>query len=211
MMGRHTVTGRNKVGLVAKVYDRIDDRLRAFIAEQPMFFVATAPRADGHVNVSPKGYADTFAVLDDHKVAYLELYGSGAETVAHLRDNGRITVMFCSFGRSPKILRLYGTGRTIRPDTPEWAALAGRFGTGHPGMRSIIVIDVTRIADSCGYAVPRMDLVSERSLLDDQHGRRTAEQWPARVKVNTESIDGLPALDLDHPAPLSPAGPRASA
>src|ERR671914_204935 len=104
---------------VAKLYDRIDDRLRAFIAEQPMFFVATAPSAGGHVNVSPKGYTDTFTVLDDHTIAYLELYGSGAETIAHLRENGRITAMFCSFGRSPKILRLYGTGRAISaPITP---------------------------------------------------------------------------------------------
>jgi predicted pyridoxine 5'-phosphate oxidase superfamily flavin-nucleotide-binding protein len=186
---------------VAKLYDRIDDRLRAFIAAQPMFFVATAPSAGGHVNVSPKGYTDTFTVLDDHTIAYLELYGSGAETIAHLRENGRITVMFCSFGRSPKILRLYGTGRVLRPDAPEWRELVGRFGSDHPGVRSIIVIDVTRVADSCGYAVPVMDLVGRRTLLDDQHGRRTAEQWAARVTVNAQSIDGLPALDPDHPAP----------
>ena len=186
---------------MAKLYDRIDDRLRAFIAEQHMFFVATAPSAGGHVNVSPKGYTDTFTVLDDHTIAYLELYGSGAETIAHLRQDGRITVMFCSFGRSPKILRLYGAGRVVRPDAPQWRALAGHFGPDHPGVRSIIVIDVTRIADSCGYAVPLMDLVGERTLLDDQHGRRSADQWPARVKVNAESIDGLPALDPDHPAP----------
>jgi predicted pyridoxine 5'-phosphate oxidase superfamily flavin-nucleotide-binding protein len=188
---------------VAKVYDRIDDRLREFIAAQPMFFVATAPQEGGHVNVSPKGYTDTFAVLGDHKVAYLELYGSGAETIAHLRDNGRITVMFCSFARSPKILRLYGTGRVVRPDDPEWDGLAGHFGMGHAGVRSVIVIDVERVADSCGYAVPRMELVGERSLLDDQHGRRPAARWPERVKRNAESIDGLPALAPDHPAPLS--------
>jgi hypothetical protein len=191
---------------MAKIYERIDDRLRAFIAEQPMFFVATAPLDGGHVNVSPKGYTDTFRVLDDHTIAYLELYGSGAETIAHLRENGRITVMFCSFGRSPKILRLHGMGRVLRQDAPEWPALAGRFGAGHPGVRSIIVVDVTRVADSCGYAVPVMDLVGERSLLDDQHGRRTADQWGERVMVNAESIDGLPALDHDHPAPDPTAG-----
>jgi predicted pyridoxine 5'-phosphate oxidase superfamily flavin-nucleotide-binding protein len=196
---------------VAKLYDRIDDRLRAFIAEQPMFFVATAPLAGGHVNVSPKGYTDTFTILDDHTIAYLELYGSGAETIAHLRQNGRITVMFCSFGRSPKILRLYGTGRVIRPDHPEWAALADRFGAGHAGVRSIIVIDVTRVADSCGYAVPMMDLAGERTLLDDHHGRRTGAQWPERVRRNTESIDGLPALDSDHPAPLGAGHPAGTA
>ena len=188
---------------MAKTYDKIDDRLRAFIAEQPMFFVATAPLAGGHVNVSPKGYTDTFAVLDEHTIAYLELYGSGAETVAHLRENGRITLMFCSFARSPKILRLYGTGRVVRPDAPEWAMLASHFGTGHAGVRSIIVVDVSRIADSCGYAVPMMDMVGERTLLDEQHGRRTAEQWTQRVGVNARSIDGLPALDPGHPAPAS--------
>jgi hypothetical protein len=192
---------RGEGGPVAKIYDGIDERLRAFMAEQPMFFVATAPLGGGHVNVSPKGYTDTFTVLDDHTIAYLELYGSGAETIAHLRENGRITVMFCSFGRSPKILRLYGTGRVVRPDAPEWAGLADRFGTGHAGVRSIIVVDVTRVADSCGYAVPMMDLVGERTLLDDHHGRRSAEQWTERVHVNAESIDGLPALSPDHPAP----------
>jgi hypothetical protein len=196
---------------VAKLYDRIDDRLRAFIAAQPMFFVATAPLDGGHVNVSPKGYTDTFAILDDHTIAYLELYGSGAETIAHLRQNGRITVMFCSFGRSPKILRLYGTGRVVRPDDAEWTVLADRFGTGHAGVRSIIMIDVTRVADSCGYAVPRMEPAGERTLLDDHHGRRRAAQWPDRVKRNARSIDGLPALDADHPAPVGRDHPASAA
>src|SRR4051812_24498347 len=143
-----------------------------------MFFVATAPESGGHVNVSPKGYQDTFAVLDEHTVAYLDLFGSGSETIAHLRDNGRITVMFCSFARQPKILRLYGTGRVVRLDAPEWDALIGRFGVGHVGIRSIVVVQVERIADSCGYSVPFMEQVGERSLLDDRHGRRSAAEWP---------------------------------
>jgi Pyridoxamine 5'-phosphate oxidase len=192
---------------MAQVFDRIDDRLRAFIAEQPMFFVASAPQAGGHVNVSPKGYTDTFAVFDDHTVGYLELYGSGSETIGHLRENGRITVMFCSFGRSPKILRLYGSGRVVRPDAAEWDDLAEHFGTGHPGVRSIIVVDVERIADSCGYSVPHLEFAGERGLLDDQHGRRTPEQWAERVVVNKASIDGLPALDPDHPAPVPQSRP----
>src|SRR3954451_4913396 len=133
---------------VAKLYEAIDERLQAFIAEQPMFFVATAPDAGGHVNVSPKGYQDTFAVLGERTVAYLDLYGSGAETIAHLRDNGRITVMFCSFSKQPKILRLYGTGRVVRPDEAEWDALIGRFGPGHAGTRAMVVVDVERVADS---------------------------------------------------------------
>jgi Pyridoxamine 5'-phosphate oxidase len=186
---------------VAKLYESIDARLRAFIEAQPMFFVATAPESGGHVNVSPKGYADTFAVLGEHAVAYLDLYGSGAETIAHLRDNGRITVMFCSFERQPKILRLYGTGRVVRPDDAAWEGLVGRFGTGHAGTRAIVVVDVERVADSCGSAVPYMELAGERGLLDDQHARRPAEQWAPRVRRNAESIDGLPALDPDHPAP----------
>ncbi|MFB9836826.1 pyridoxamine 5'-phosphate oxidase family protein [Actinoallomurus acaciae] len=186
---------------MAKLYDAIDQRLREFIEAQPMFFVATAPREGGHVNVSPKGYQDTFSVLDERTVAYLDLYGSGAETIAHLRDNGRITVMFCSFDRQPKILRLYGTGRVVRPDADEWDLFAGRFGDGHVGARAIVVVDVDRVADSCGYSVPFMEVVGERSLLDDQHRRRPDEQWPSRVLSNAESIDGLPALEPDHPAP----------
>jgi predicted pyridoxine 5'-phosphate oxidase superfamily flavin-nucleotide-binding protein len=196
---------------MGKLYERIDDRLREFIQGQPLFFVATAPRLDGHVNVSPKGYADTFAVIDDRTVAYLDLYGSGSETIAHLRDNGRITIMFCSFDRSPKILRLYGTGRVVIPGTAEWAELAPLFGADperasgskHPGLRSIIVVDVERVADSCGYSVPEMDLVGERALLDDHHERRTAEQWTERPAQNAVSIDGLPALEPGHPAPVA--------
>jgi len=186
---------------LAKLYDSITDRLRAFIEAQPMFFVATAPDSGGHVNVSPKGYQDTFTVLDEKTVAYLDLFGSGAETIAHLRDNGRITVMFCSFGRQPKILRLYGSGHVVRSDEPEWESLIGRFGPGHAGTRAIVVVDVERVADSCGYSIPYMELAGERPLLDDRHARRPAADWPARVGTNATSIDGLPALEPDHPAP----------
>jgi Pyridoxamine 5'-phosphate oxidase len=186
---------------MAKLYEAIDQRLREFIEEQPMFFVATAPHAGGHVNVSPKGYQDTFSVIDERTVAYLDLYGSGSETIAHLRENGRITIMFCSFARQPKILRLHGTGRVVRPDAAEWDALIGRFGDGHAGTRAMVVVDVERVSDSCGYSVPLMEVVGERSLLDDQHGRRSADEWVPRVARNAESIDGLPALEPDHPAP----------
>jgi hypothetical protein len=198
------VLGRLAVG---KLYDAIDRRLQDFIEAQPMFFVATAPETGGHVNVSPKGYRDTFAVIDERTVAYLDLYGSGSETIAHLRDNGRITVMFCSFDRQPKILRLYGTGRVVRPDAPEWSALSGRFGDGHVGTRAIIVVDVERVADSCGYSIPLMEVVGERPLLDDHHGRRPAAEWGPRVLRNATSIDGLPALEPDHPAPVVAPSP----
>ncbi|WP_194924065.1 pyridoxamine 5'-phosphate oxidase family protein [Catenulispora pinisilvae] len=189
---------------MASEIDGIDDRLRAFIAAQPMYFVASAPLDGGHVNVSPKGYADTFAVLDEHTVAYLDLFGSGIETVAHLRQQGnrRITVMFCSFTRNSKIVRLFGTGRMVRPDTPEFETLKGHFNTAHIGIRAIIVIDVERIRDSCGFAVPYMTLVDERPVLDKRAARRDDEQWADRITHdNAASIDGLPGLDADHPLP----------
>ena len=180
---------------MAKVYERLDGRLADWIAAQPVFFVATAPSGvGGHVNLSPKGYADTFAVLDDRHVAYLDLTGSGAETIAHLRDNGRITIMFCAFDGPPKILRLYGTGRALTEADPGWAELIGRFGD-HPGRRTIVVVELERIADSCGYAVPRLARVGERDLLDSSNGRKTPADLAAyQAERNAASIDGLPAL-----------------
>src|ERR1700748_789577 len=139
---------------MAKEFSRIDESLRDFMGRQAMFFVATAPSVGGRINLSPKGYRDTFAVLDDHRVAYLDLFGSGAETIAHLRDNGRITLMFCSFTRNSRILRLYGNGRVARPDDVEFDSLRTHFGPMHPGLRAAVVVDVERIADACGYAVP---------------------------------------------------------
>jgi len=186
---------------VSKEFASLDESLREFIAEQAMFFVATAPSVGGRINLSPKGYHDTFAVLDEHTVAYLDLFGSGAETIAHLRDNGRITVMFCSFGRNSRILRLYGTGRAVRPDADEFPSLAAHFGEQHAGIRSVIVIDVQRIADSCGYAVPYYELVDERPVLDKAHAKTPDEKWAGAVMRNRRSIDGLPALDPDHPVP----------
>jgi predicted pyridoxine 5'-phosphate oxidase superfamily flavin-nucleotide-binding protein len=182
---------------MGKVYAALDDRLRAFIAAQPMFFVATAPlAADGTVNVSPKGYRDTFAVLDDTTVAYLDLTGSGAETIAHLRENGRLTIMFCSFDRQPKILRLHGQGEVVVPGHDRWASLLGHF-ADHVGARSVVVLRVQRIADSCGYAVPLMDLAQERPMLDDDHARRGADGVVSyQRKHNAASLDGLPALEV---------------
>ncbi|GGK33274.1 pyridoxamine 5'-phosphate oxidase family protein [Nocardia camponoti] len=191
---------------MAKVFERIDDKLREFISEQAMFFVGTAPSTGGHVNVSPKGYRDTFAVVDDTTVAYLDLYGSGAETIAHLRDNGRITIMFCSFDRKPRILRLHGSGRIVRPDDNGFASLRETFGDDHPGTRAIVVVEVERISDSCGWSVPSMELVEERSTLDDVHRTRKESDYARMVAgSNAESIDGLPALEPDHPVPSLPA------
>lgn len=200
---------------MGKLYPELDQQLTKFIARQSVFFVATAPcltaaGTGGHVNVSPKGYRDTFAILGPATVAYLDLTGSGAETIAHLRQNGQITIMFCSFDREPKILRLYGTGRVVVPGEPQWDELACHFaasarnGAGHASQRAIIVVDVHRIADSCGYAVPVMELVAERDVLTRWADRKSAEQLAAyRAEKNAVSIDGLPAL-----AEAEPAGVR---
>jgi hypothetical protein len=144
-------------------------------------------------------------VLDPLTVAYLDLTGSGAETIAHLRQNGRITIMFCSFDRAPKIVRIYGTGRAVLPADPGWARLAAHFsadhgsgtGTDRGNPRSIVVVSIDRIADSCGYAVPVMELTGERDLLTRWSERRSAEDLAEyRARHNAVSIDGLPALAL---------------
>jgi hypothetical protein len=191
---------------VGKLYPELDERLKKFIARQSVFFVATAPCLSpggegGHVNVSPKGLKDTFTVLGPHSVAYLDLTGSGAETIAHLRQNGQITIMFCSFDHSTKILRLYGTGEVVLPGSPRWDELAAHFprtadaGALTGAERSIIVVDVHRIADSCGYAVPVMELAEERDVLDRWcEGKSAAELAAYRAEKNAVSIDGLPAL-----------------
>src|SRR5437868_6693861 len=142
------VAGRVSLAIVTsmgKIYEKLTDRLRDFITAQPVYFVATAPAEGGHVNVSPKGYADTFTVLDDLTVAYLDLDGSGVETIAHLRENGRVTIMFCAFQGPPTIVRLSGKGRVLTPADDSFAELLTRFGP-HPGVRSIIVVSCDRIA-----------------------------------------------------------------
>ncbi|HEX4251229.1 MAG TPA: pyridoxamine 5'-phosphate oxidase family protein [Pseudonocardia sp.] len=180
---------------MGKVFERLDDRWRRFIAAQPMYFVATAPTGpDGHVNVSPKGYADTFAVLGDTTVAYLDLDGSGVETIAHLRQNSRITIMFCSFGRTAKILRLYGRGSVVVPSDAGWERLLARFGP-HPGVRSVIVVELDLIADSCGYSVPTMTEATDRDLLDRwSHRPDTLARREGRAGDHRVSIDQIPAL-----------------
>ena len=179
-----------------KLHERIDGRLREFIEAQHVFFVATAPlAADGHVNVSPKGVAGTFVVLDEHTVAYLDLTGSGAETIAHLRENGRITLMFCAFGGPPNIVRLHGLGRHVGLTDPEFASYRGLF-EDHPGTRGVVVVDVERVSDSCGYAVPLMSHDGDRDLLTRWAGNRGEVGLRAyREAKNAVSIDGLPALD----------------
>jgi hypothetical protein len=191
---------------VAKEFSRIDESLTDFIGDQAVFFVATAPSEGGRINLSPKGYRDTFAVLDDHTVAYLDLFGSGVETIAHLRDNGRITLMFCSFTRDSRILRLFGAGRVVRPDDTEFTDLLTHFGDQHAGVRAVIVIAVERIADACGFAVPYYELVDERPVLDAHHHKASDDAYVRLGQRNRRSIDGLPALEADHPLPVVELG-----
>ena len=182
---------------MGRVYQTISDTLESFITAQPMFFVATAPLADeGHVNVSPKGM-DTLRVIDSKTIAYVDLVGSGAETIAHLRDNGRITIMWCSFGDKARILRAYGRGEHLLPADGRFADLAALF-PEYRAVRSIIRIDVHRVADSCGFGVPQMDLVGQRSRLVDWGDQRSDAELEEYKRVrNAVSIDGLPAFPAD--------------
>ncbi|HEY1853693.1 MAG TPA: pyridoxamine 5'-phosphate oxidase family protein [Solirubrobacterales bacterium] len=189
---------------MAKVFERIDEQMRSWIGRQRMYFVGTAPlAAGGHVNVSPKGPIETLSVLDDHTVAYLDLVGSGAETVAHLRENGRIVVMLCDFEGPPRIVRLHGRGEVITTGDARFEQLFERCGFANPTLeearRSIVLVAVARIADSCGYGVPLMRYEGER-----EHARLWAEK-KLRVggsaaiddyvaEKNAASIDGLPAV-----------------
>ncbi len=179
---------------MGKVYTTITDELAQFIEQQKMFFVATAPLAnDGLVNVSPKGL-DTLRILDDRTVAYLDLTGSGAETVAHLRENGRMTLMFCAFEGAPNIVRLQGVGDAIEPSDPDWDSLRPLF----PDLRSaraIIRLKADRISDSCGFAVPTFEFTGDRDMLLRSWNKATDEHiTDYQVKNNSVSIDGLPAL-----------------
>ena len=178
---------------MAERFASLSAELAQWWCEQPVFFVASAPAgADGHVNLSPKGY-DTLRVLAPDRVAYLDLTGSGVETIAHLRENGRITLMACAFSGNPRISRIYGRG-TVHPlGTDGFTALAAEF-PELPGRRSIIEIAVDRVSTSCGYAVPLMDLVGERDRLQDWARTKGDGIVEYRANKNAESIDGLPGL-----------------
>jgi len=187
---------------VGKRYDTIDSRLAAWIEAQPVFFVATAPlAADGLVNVSPRGIRGTFRVLDEHTFGYADLTGSGIETVAHLRENGRICVMFCAFDGPPKIVRLHGTGSVVLRGEPGFEAAAEPFTAAladearESAVRAVVRVAAHRISDSCGYGVPLMDLRDERELLDSWSANRGPEGLVRyRAKHNAVSLDGLPGL-----------------
>ena len=175
---------------MANFFPDLNDKLIAFIREQHMFFVATAAKG-GHINLSPKGM-DTFRVLSPKLVAYLDLTGSGAETAAHVLADGRITMMFCSFGDKPLILRIYGRGEIVRPGDDRWDALAKEF-PALPGTRQIILAHLDSLQTSCGFAVPRYQLIEERPMLSEwcvKKGEGGLAEY--RAKKNRTSIDGLP-------------------
>lgn len=179
---------------MAKVFDSIDEHLKTWIKEQPMWFVATAPlAADGHVNVSPRGH-DSFSVLDSHRVGWVDYTGSGVETIAHIRENGRVCLMFCSFGSRPRIVRLHGRGRVSHPGEEAFTEVAARH-PEHPSTRAVITVEVTRISDSCGWGVPVMDLVGERDLIRAHAEKKGADGMAEyRAEKNALSIDGMPGL-----------------
>ena len=179
---------------MGKLYETTDDRLKAFIDAQKMFFVATAPSGDaGHVNMSPKGY-DSFRILGPTTVAYLDLGGSGIETLAHVRENGRITFMFCAFEGSASILRLYGQAKAVSFDDPGFDEKLALF-PKYPKARSIFTAEITRIQDSCGWGVPFYSFEGERDQLRRYAEHRSDEEWRGRrYESNATSIDGLPGL-----------------
>jgi hypothetical protein len=189
---------------MGRVYEGIDERQRAWIAAQALFFVGTAPLdADGHVNVSPKGPIGSLRVLGEHRIAYLDGVGSGAETIAHLRENGRIVVMLCAFSGPPRILRLHGRGRVHLPGEPDYQALLEQCAFDEPSVpqarRSIVEVDVERVSDSCGYGVPLMTHEGQRDHARLWATKRLATRGEDAMadyqsEKNAVSIDGLPAL-----------------
>ncbi|MDP1848627.1 MAG: pyridoxamine 5'-phosphate oxidase family protein [Solirubrobacteraceae bacterium] len=190
---------------MAREFDTIDGHLATWIAQRELFFVATAPLStDGHVNVSPKGPIGSFRVLGPTTVAYLDIYGSGAETIAHLRENGRIVVMLCAFSGPPRIVRLHGRGEILRAGDEGFARVLAQADFEEPSIpeahRSIVRVEITRIADSCGYGVPLMSYEGERPHNTLSARKRLRTGGAAAIadyiaERNATSIDGLPAVD----------------
>jgi hypothetical protein len=201
---------------VAKIFERIDGKLADWILAQRLFFVATAPSGDaGHVNCSPKGGIETFRITGPREVAYLDFIGSGAETIAHLRENGRIVVMFCAFEGSPRIVRLHGRGSVVQLGDDAFAGLYEQLGfaridVAETAARSIVTVAVDRIADSCGFGVPLMSFEGPRTQQAAWIRSRLRSHGPSALldytrELNTTSIDGLPAIEAD----LLPGSPTA--
>lgn len=190
---------------MGRVYEGIDDHLRGWIERQPLYFVGSAPLAEhGHVNISPKGPIGTLRILDEQTLAYLDVAGSGAETISHLRENGRIVVMLCAFEGPPRIVRLHGRGEVVLPGEARFGELLERCGFDQPAhdeaRRSIILVSVTRVADSCGYGVPLMTFEGLRPHQDAWAAKRlrTGGEHALleyQAEKNALSLDGLPAID----------------
>jgi hypothetical protein len=191
---------------VGKVYDEIDDRLAAWIARQPLFFTGTAPLdGDGHVNVSPKGPIGSLRVLGPRTVAYLDTIGSGSETIAHVRENGRIVIMLCAFSGPPRIVRIHGRGELVMADDSRFDELIESHGFEQPehaeARRAIVLVEATRISDSCGYGVPLMSFEGQREHSDLWASKKLRTGGPDALRdyqreKNAVSLDGLPAVDI---------------
>lgn len=181
---------------MGEVFTEINRDLQFWISKQKMFFVGTAPLSkDGHINCSPKG-SDTFRLVNSQTVAYQDLTGSGIETIAHLKENGRIVIMFCGFEGAPQIVRLHGFGVPVFRDSSNYRELAKLF-QPHPGERAIIKINVRRVSTSCGYSVPLYDYVDQRDILDKWTVKKSPEELVAyKKRENQLSIDGLPGLEF---------------
>lgn len=180
---------------MGKLHDEITPELVSWVQQQHLFFVATAPLAgEGHVNCSPKGL-DTLRILGPRRVAYLDLTGSGAETIAHVRENGRIVFMFCALTGPPKIVRFHGSGQVITPASASWEGLRALF-PGYRGARTIISADISHISDSCGFGVPKFEYIEERDTLEKWAVNKGVEGLPLyRSQKNVRSIDGLPGWE----------------
>ena len=191
---------------MGKVFDQIDDHLREWVERQALFFTGSAPLdGDGHINVSPKGPIGTLRVLGPRRVAYLDVVGSGAETIAHLRENGRIVIMLCAFEGPPRIVRFHGRGEVVQAGDEGFDELIAEAGFELPDppeyRRAVIVVDVSRVADSCGYGVPLMSYEGEREHGELWAQKRLRSQGPEALddyqrQKNALSLDGLPAVEL---------------
>jgi hypothetical protein len=183
---------------MGKIYESIDEKLRGWLSAQKVFFVATAPLSqEGHVNCSPKD-GDSFRIIDERTVVYLDFTGSGVETIAHVKENERIVLMFCAFAGAPKIVRLHGHGEIIEPRHPEFERLRAIF-SSTIGIRSFIKVHLNRISDSCGYGVPLYDFRGHRSQLEswaEHKGEDSLAEY--RLKYNSRSIDQLEGIESDH-------------
>jgi hypothetical protein len=179
---------------MAKTYPALTPELKSWIAQQPLFFLASAPlQADGHVNLSPRGL-DSLRITGDRELVILDLTGSGNETAAHLHENGRLTLMLCAFQGAPKILRLYGQGCVIQPNDNKWQGYRHLFAADMPGVRQLFHLQIDRIQTSCGFGVPLLDFVAQRDMLLDWARKKGADGIETyQREKNARSIDGLPA------------------